>query len=262
MESNVLSIVAAIVITAIVVYIFLPRRVHVEEIRYRDRPPKRSDRPLSDGEMRRRLDRLDLSSVEQRLKEKRWSARRIKSILIEYRKFLYLFGTGTNLVVPWSADLDEVWHVHILQMRKYAEDCQMLFGEVLFHDTTVSKGTDRHRHGTSETNAAYRKAFEPGPGTDLHTAHRYRSDSSDLLMPFPMWVALHGSPSGAETTGGSDHGRRDTDKQSGVGCGGAPFVVSCGGGARHSSGSDHHQSCGGNSQTSCGGSSSSCGGGD
>jgi hypothetical protein len=62
----------------------------------------------------------------------------IKSDAIEiadmYRKFLFLkakYGHEYNL--PPSDEIDEFWHMHILDTMKYRNDCEAIFGYYLDH---------------------------------------------------------------------------------------------------------------------------------
>lgn len=58
----------------------------------------------------------------------------LRWIETRYLKFLLLQKRhwGTTLVP--TEDVDEMWHLHMLRPRAYAEDCQKLFGTVLDHN--------------------------------------------------------------------------------------------------------------------------------
>jgi hypothetical protein len=57
---------------------------------------------------------------------------RIAQLLYEaYLSLLIAFGQQSILAPPVSAD--KFWHYHILDTRKYMQDCQYLFGEYLHH---------------------------------------------------------------------------------------------------------------------------------
>jgi hypothetical protein len=87
---------------------------------------------------------LDLSKVRANLQSRRyWDAsKNINLIDKEYRLFLYLIATNyKQTIVPWSDDLDELWHEHILDTKKYQEDCQKIFGRFIHHDPHLPKGS-------------------------------------------------------------------------------------------------------------------------
>ena len=50
-----------------------------------------------------------------------------------YRRFLFLIlRNNQESVIPTSA-IDEIWHFHMLDSRKYMKDCDLLFGQYLHH---------------------------------------------------------------------------------------------------------------------------------
>lgn len=85
-----------------------------------------------------KIEKLDLRAITHKLthpEEKYgWPNDIVDLVEKAYRKYLYLAGTygETKSVVPTKI-IDEFWHMHILDTRKYAEDCQNLFGKTLHH---------------------------------------------------------------------------------------------------------------------------------
>ena len=84
----------------------------------------------------KRVGEIDLSKINKKLQydnPKYWTDERIAEAEEAYRRFLAL-----NLVYPektlvLNKVLDEYWHNHILDTRKYAEDCDRIFGSLLHH---------------------------------------------------------------------------------------------------------------------------------
>ena len=75
---------------------------------------------------------LDLAMIEQRLLKRGWSAVRTERAITDYRLFLQEVSGGAT---PQPAnDVDEVWHDHILHTKRYARDCEAIFGTFLHHD--------------------------------------------------------------------------------------------------------------------------------
>ena len=54
-------------------------------------------------------------------------------VLERYRKFLALAKRYPKQPLAPTADIDEMWHLHMLMPRAYAKDCDSYFGEVLDH---------------------------------------------------------------------------------------------------------------------------------
>ena len=50
----------------------------------------------------------------------------------QYRQYLYLIRKYDTNISPTLA-IDAVWHNHILDTRKYVQDCQAIFGHYLHH---------------------------------------------------------------------------------------------------------------------------------
>jgi len=85
---------------------------------------------------KRHVKHLDLRPVQAKVIEKLgWSADQAESVEQEYRRFLYALtqkGRG-EIISPPSKEVDEFWHQHILDTRKYRDDCQKLFGHYMDH---------------------------------------------------------------------------------------------------------------------------------
>jgi hypothetical protein len=84
------------------------------------------------------IDALPLDTVLERLwlpepDGEGWTASKGKRAIDEYRKFLKLNAKyPKNRIVP-NRLMDVVWHLHILDTRKYADDCEEVFGKFLHH---------------------------------------------------------------------------------------------------------------------------------
>lgn len=89
-----------------------------------------------------------------------WHSSEMLETEAEYRQFLYLIATNPGkTIVPWSQKLDDFWHEHILDTRKYEEDCQKIFGQFIHHNPHLPKGTVEHSKAAKETREIYRESF-------------------------------------------------------------------------------------------------------
>jgi hypothetical protein len=83
------------------------------------------------------IDSLDLEAIKVKLIHKKsgegWSHERANAIELEYKRFLYLMKTFPNEHTSPLVDVDTFWHYHILDTKKYAADCQKVFGFFLHH---------------------------------------------------------------------------------------------------------------------------------
>lgn len=55
-------------------------------------------------------------------------------VLERYRKFLALAKRYPKERLAPTADIDEMWHLHMLMPRAYAKDCEAYFGRILDHN--------------------------------------------------------------------------------------------------------------------------------
>lgn len=79
-----------------------------------------------------KLDTIDLSLVRDRMLVKHgWTPDRADAAIDVYKRFLAGVMAGKQLDV--EADMDEIWHNHILFTQKYTTDCETLFGRYLHH---------------------------------------------------------------------------------------------------------------------------------
>ena len=80
---------------------------------------------------------LDLSPIKFKLVVSHdgpmWSRTKTDEIEFLYRAFLQLNLENPNVVIVPTKEVDEFWHNHILDTRKYAEDCDSIFGRFLHH---------------------------------------------------------------------------------------------------------------------------------
>lgn len=63
-----------------------------------------------------------------------WSKSHALEICTMYRRFLILHKKyGQEHTLPPSEDIDEFWHMHILDTKRYRADCHKIFGYYLDH---------------------------------------------------------------------------------------------------------------------------------
>jgi hypothetical protein len=77
---------------------------------------------------------LDLTPVKYKLiKDKSWTLDRANQVEPQYKAFLFLIGSRVKAEFVPTLDIDEMWHTHILDTRKYMADCALHFGEYIHH---------------------------------------------------------------------------------------------------------------------------------
>ncbi len=79
--------------------------------------------------------RLDLMEQNAKLiNYDGWKSDKVMAIESLYKEWLVLHKVyGPDMAMAPSKELDEYWHYHILDTKKYMEDCNMVFGYYLHH---------------------------------------------------------------------------------------------------------------------------------
>lgn len=119
-----------------------------------------------DQKLWNKIKSLDFKLVKEKLeyrKGRAWCKKHdLERLEKEYRQFLYLIGTNQTgfSTVPWSQELDDFWHEHILDTRRYAQDCDAVFGRMIRHNPHLNKGTKAQTDSDKETKASYKVGFE------------------------------------------------------------------------------------------------------
>jgi len=87
--------------------------------------------------LNRRIAELDLEPIMVKALDPEegygWSLEHTKKVALEYRRFLLLCGLFADEPVVPSSQIDDFWHLHILDTKKYAEDCNVALGFFLHH---------------------------------------------------------------------------------------------------------------------------------
>jgi hypothetical protein len=85
-------------------------------------------------ELADRISKLDLNPIKFKLRESEgYSDQEIAVIDKWYRRFLLLATTHPEKAVVVPDPIDDMWHHHILDTRKYEADCKEVFGQFLHH---------------------------------------------------------------------------------------------------------------------------------
>jgi hypothetical protein len=200
------------------------------------------------------IDAMDLTSVRYKMQEKYgWEHWLLDLIETQYRQFLYLMAIyGDQVFVPWSENLDLFWHQHILDTRKYHEDCHRIFGRYVHHNPHVAEDSLAYHAARARTRELFLAEFATGQrrrGKQVIASRsiftpRARTTSSSNESDGLVWMfatGFPGDPGYSAAPSAADGGAAASDGGASCGassCGGS----SCGGGG-----------CGGGGCGGCGG---------
>lgn len=163
------------------------------------------------------LEGLDLQPIGTLLiQKKQWTPEQVKEAEIAYRRFLALIILNPGETLVPTDQIDEFWHMHILDSRKYEQDCKAVFGKYLHHDPHLAKGT-----------AAHTKAYERTKKIESTT---YGDNSSTGVIPFAACGGSTGGSKGGGSSCGNDGGSScGSSCSGGSSCGGGGCSGGCGG---------------------------------
>ncbi|MEA3304267.1 MAG: glycine-rich domain-containing protein-like [Patescibacteria group bacterium] len=110
---------------------------------------------------------LDLDPVKIKIMDpeegKGWSKAHADKVEQEYKQFLVLTQSYPDKAIVPTKDVDALWHQHILDTMKYAQDCDEIFGKFLHHFPYFGmRGEDDAQQlvaSAEETRALYKSDF-------------------------------------------------------------------------------------------------------
>jgi len=83
------------------------------------------------------INEIDFTMVKLKLQDKEeglgWTAEKCNEAELEYKRFLALKRTYPEKDIVPNKMVDMFWHQHILDTKKYAEDCKIIFGYFMHH---------------------------------------------------------------------------------------------------------------------------------
>ncbi len=94
------------------------------------------------------IEQLDLAPIRFKIGCKEdgygWTEEHAERIEKAYRRFLMLVAKYPDRQLAPTRDIDKFWHAHILDTRKYAADCQRIFGTFIHHYPYLGLRGDLH----------------------------------------------------------------------------------------------------------------------
>ncbi|USN51165.1 MAG: hypothetical protein H6731_01775 [Myxococcales bacterium] len=115
------------------------------------------------------INNLDFSNIIEKLVHQMgWQKEHALQTCQLYRNYLILKKKFDHLYeLPPSEDIDEFWHMHILDTKAYQKDCDIIFGYYLEHYPYlgIDNKTDLNDLSSAfdRTQELYEKEFGEGP---------------------------------------------------------------------------------------------------
>lgn len=145
-----------------------------------------------------KLNQLDLSLIKEKLSfSNGYEMDLINEMEVWYRRFLLLNFKYKGSIVP-NELIDEFWHFHILDTRKYAKDCAMLFNEMLHHFPYFGMRGEEDRKNLNRcyevTKKLFLEEFGAIPFMDESIQEILRSSSVELMQKASSCSDCSGAP--------------------------------------------------------------------
>lgn len=113
------------------------------------------------------INELDLSKIKFKLlhcgDKDIWTDKLCEIAISEYKRFLMLLLKYPDKKIIPNKLMDSIWHQHILDTRKYANDCTSIFGHFVHHNPyyglTSLEEFDIFQRDFKETMLLYEKTF-------------------------------------------------------------------------------------------------------
>lgn len=208
-------------------------------------------------------------NIIQRVQKKHsdWSRAKVMELIREYKNFLYVCARDESENVP-SAEVDEIWHEHILFTKDYEDWCNFL-GRKIHHNPekvgekkSFDEGFQKTKAKISDLSAnrketklvkltpskSYKKSQSSYSPKSSKSSQSYQYNDGGVADSLMIYGLLNNS---GNDCGGS-HGGHSHSNDSG--CSHDSGASSCSSGSSSSSCSSSSSSC---SSSSCGGSSCS-----
>lgn len=112
-----------------------------------------------------RVKTLDLGPIAYQLIAKGWNREKTIKAIGLYLMFLGLIYLYPNRKIVPTLEIDAVWHQHIMDTSKYADDCDRLFGRFVHHFPYFGQRGESDRENLhlafAETKTLFQKHFGP-----------------------------------------------------------------------------------------------------
>jgi len=115
---------------------------------------------------------------------------RVEQAIARYKMFLLLVYLYPNTTIVPTREIDEVWHKHLSDTRKYREDCELLFGRFIDHFPYFGLRGELDRQDLETSFVRTKALFEQHFGADSLGAaaappHVYVEPPGDWSIDFP-----------------------------------------------------------------------------
>ncbi|MEB3830005.1 glycine-rich domain-containing protein [Phormidium sp. CCY1219] len=126
-----------------------------------------------------RAKNLDFGPIAYKLMANGWTREQTIKAIGLYLMFLGLIYLYPNRQIIPTPEIDAVWHQHILDTSKYAEDCDRLFGRFVHHFPYFGQRGESDRDNLYLAFAETKTLFQEYFGVELLAQTQSNSDEEE-----------------------------------------------------------------------------------
>lgn len=123
------------------------------------------------GQKRKQIDALDFTQLKSKLMDKEegkgWTAKMCDAVEVLYKQFLFIILKYPDRDIVPTKQIDDFWHAHILDTRRYMSDCKNIFGHYVHHypyfGLRGEEDAKNLQNTFSETKNLWKKEFGKAP---------------------------------------------------------------------------------------------------
>jgi len=112
------------------------------------------------------IQKLDLTNLIEKLSKPSrlagavWEKKALLRAVEVYKNWLWIIKkySAEYFPLPPSIGIDEIWHYHIFDTKRYIWDCESIFGHFLHHNPYVEEGINL-KEGFKTTSSLYKAEF-------------------------------------------------------------------------------------------------------
>jgi len=103
---------------------------------------------------------LDLTKIVKKVKAKsEWTDAEAVQAEMQYKQFLIMCLKYPKIVHVPSRMIDEVWHAHILDTKRYMQDCKAILGRFLHHVPSYGEECEKSEAYAQQFDELWHKEF-------------------------------------------------------------------------------------------------------
>ncbi|HRH24829.1 MAG TPA: hypothetical protein PLQ20_00620 [Candidatus Paceibacterota bacterium] len=120
---------------------------------------------------RKQIETLDFTQLKSKLMDKEegkgWTAKMCDAVEVLYKQFLFIILKYPGREIVPTKQIDDFWHAHILDTRRYISDCKSIFGHYIHHYPYFGLRGEEDAKNLQNTFSETKKIWKKEFGADM-----------------------------------------------------------------------------------------------